>query len=118
MRRSCGNWARGGAWGSGPCDIAVRAVACGGARRIIAYATHGVFVDGSPAVIASAGLEQLVITNTVPVRKEMALDPKLVALSNAPLLATAIRRSHMKESMASLRTYGQAPSKERYMGQS
>ena len=88
-----------------------------GARRIIAFATHGVFVDGSHAVLAAAGLEQLVITNTVPIRKELALDPKIVQLSTAPLLASAIRRAHLNQSIASMRTYGQAPEKPRYVGQ-
>jgi ribose-phosphate pyrophosphokinase len=55
------------------------------------------------AVRASDGapLEELIVTNSIPVGKDKLL-PKVTVLSVAPLLAEAIRRIHDEESVSTL----------------
>ena len=59
----------------------------------------------SPARPSSAStsspLEELVVTNTIPLPPEKRL-PKFTVLSVAPLLAEAIRRIHDEESVSTL----------------
>ncbi|MBM3696350.1 MAG: ribose-phosphate diphosphokinase, partial [Actinobacteria bacterium] len=62
-----------------------------GALSVRALATHGVL--SSPAVerFADCGLEEVVITNTLPVPPEAAGLPNLRVLSVGPILADALR---------------------------
>ena len=54
-------------------------------------------------VVASAGydLEELVVTNSIPLGKDKQI-PRITVLSVAPLLAEAIRRIHDEESVSTL----------------
>lgn len=75
-----------------------------GARRIVAAATHGIFVGDANQRLADPALERVVITNTLPAFR---LDPKLVAskiqiLDTAPLFAEAIARIHGGGSLVEL----------------
>ena len=75
-----------------------------GAHTVHAVATHGLFVENAPEVIADAALEQVVVTDSVP---PFRLDPttvgdKLVVLDSAPLFAEAIRRIDAGGSLADL----------------
>jgi len=83
---------------------AVAACRAGGARRIHAAASHGLFMGGAGALLADPALERLVVTDTVP---PLRLDPavaiaKLTVLSAAPLFAEAIRRLHTGGSLVEL----------------
>ncbi|HDS84911.1 MAG TPA: ribose-phosphate pyrophosphokinase [Phycisphaerales bacterium] len=73
-----------------------------GARRILAGATHGVF--SSPAVerFQSAPIDEVVVTDTIPVHEESRQIKNLKVLSVAELLGEAIRRIHMNESVSSM----------------
>ena len=51
--------------------------------------------------IGNPQLEELIITNTIPLPPDKQL-PKIHALSVAPLLAEAIRRIHGEESVSNL----------------
>jgi len=67
-----------------------------GARTIFAAASHGIFVGDAARVIAGAGVERLVITDTIP---PFRLDPafvqeKVTILETAPFIAEAIQRIH------------------------
>lgn len=75
-----------------------------GATRIVAIATHGLFVQGANAALASDALDQIIVTDTVPpVRLDPALQArKLVILPIAPLLAAAIWRIHNGGSLVDL----------------
>lgn len=67
-----------------------------GAKRIIAVATHGVFVGDANTVLADGALDQTIVTNAVPpfrVVDEKARG-KLLALDCTPLFADAIREIH------------------------
>ena len=51
--------------------------------------------------IEGAPLEELVVTNSIPLGKDKQ-HPKITVLSVAPLLAEAIRRIHDEESVSTL----------------
>jgi ribose-phosphate pyrophosphokinase len=90
--------------------LAGAAAACRarGATSFYAVVTHGLFTGDAERVLAGAGFERLIITNTVPpfrLRPE-TVEAHLAVLDAAPLLAEAIRRLHRDESLESIRAFG------------
>ena len=73
-----------------------------GARRVFAFASHGVFSGPAPERVASSVLTELVVLDTVPLRPEMAATGKVTQLSVGPLLAQAIYNIHNKKSISAL----------------
>jgi ribose-phosphate pyrophosphokinase len=61
-----------------------------GAERVTAAATHGIFSGPAVDRLKNAPLDQIVVTNTLPLPAETQLD-NLVVLSIAPILADAVR---------------------------
>jgi ribose-phosphate pyrophosphokinase len=61
-----------------------------GAERVTAAATHGVFSGPAIDRLKNAPIDEVVITNTLPLPEEKRLD-KIVVLSVAAILAAAIR---------------------------
>jgi ribose-phosphate pyrophosphokinase len=91
-----------------------------GARRVVAFATHGLFNSGALARITRSPISDVIVTNTVPLRDDVDVrhTHKLVQLSVAPLLSEAILRVQMELSLQALRTPSYASSKSpRYKGQ-
>jgi ribose-phosphate pyrophosphokinase len=80
---------------------AVDALRREGAKRVLACAVHGVLSGPAITRIKESILEEVIITNTVPLTPERQL-PKIRVLSVAPLLAEAIRRIHDEESVSTL----------------
>jgi ribose-phosphate pyrophosphokinase len=80
---------------------AVEAVKREGARRVLGCAVHGVLSGPAIKRIQESEMEEVVITNSVPLAPEKAI-PKIHVLSVAPLLAEAIRRIHDEESVSTL----------------
>ena len=80
---------------------AVDALKREGARRILACAVHGVLSGPAIGRIRDSVLEEVIITNTVPLTPDRQLS-KIRVLSVAPLLAEAIRRIHDEESVSTL----------------
>ena len=80
---------------------AVEAVKREGARRVLACGVHPVLSGPAMERIGNPQLEELIITNTIPLPRDKQL-PKIHALSVAPLLAEAIRRIHGEESVSNL----------------
>eukprot|EP00455_Lapot_gusevi_P008215 TRINITY_DN13551_c0_g2_i3.p2 TRINITY_DN13551_c0_g2~~TRINITY_DN13551_c0_g2_i3.p2 ORF type:complete len:143 (+),score=80.50 TRINITY_DN13551_c0_g2_i3:33-431(+) len=72
-----------------------------GARRVFAFATHGLFNGQAIQLISDSVLEKVVVTNTVPVSESKRI-PKIEYLSVGPLLADAIRCIHSKQSVSAL----------------
>jgi ribose-phosphate pyrophosphokinase len=72
-----------------------------GAREIYACATHPVLCGPAIENLRGAPIRQLVVTDSIPVPPNKNL-PNLVILSVAPLLADAIKRSHLNESVSKL----------------
>jgi ribose-phosphate pyrophosphokinase len=73
-----------------------------GARRVFAFASHGLFSGPASDRIARSVLEEVVVTNTIPLKAGAKANEKIVALSVAPLLAEAIKRVHYKQSVSEL----------------
>jgi ribose-phosphate pyrophosphokinase len=74
-----------------------------GARRIYAAATHGLFSGPAADRLKEAAVEQIAVTDSVPVAKDkLAKLPNLKVISVAPLLADAVRRIHGNESISDL----------------
>ena len=80
---------------------AVEAVKREGARRVLACGVHPVLSGPAIKRIASSEIEELVITNSVPLSPDKQLS-KIRVLSVAPLLAEAIRRILHVESVSTL----------------
>lgn len=73
-----------------------------GAKRVFAFASHGIFSEPASTRIAQSVLEEVVVTNTIPLSKSCAENKKIHALSVGQLLANAIRRIHDRKSVSSL----------------
>lgn len=87
---------------SGTLTEAVAALSDKGARRVVAYATHAVLSGPAVDRIEDSALEKLVVTDTIPLHQRARESKKIEVLTTAPLLAKAIRRIHLGESVSSL----------------
>ncbi len=73
-----------------------------GAKRVIACASHAVFSPPASKRLSTEGLfEQVVVTNSIPVKKENHF-PQLKVLSVANMLGEAILRIHEESSVSSM----------------
>ncbi len=78
----------------------------GGAKKVIALATHGLFMPGAAQVIADGSIDRFVITDSVPpFRLDAAARAKLDILPVAPLLAEAIRRLHEGRALSDMMVF-------------
>ena len=73
-----------------------------GARKVSAACTHAVLSGAAIEKINSSAMEELIVTNTIPLDSKMALCAKLKVLSIASLLGDAIKRIHEESSISSL----------------
>ena len=73
-----------------------------GAERVLACAVHGVLSGPALQRIEASPLEQLIVTNTIPLSDARAACSKLLVLSVARLLAQAIQSIHEETSVSSL----------------
>ena len=78
--------------------------AAGGAARIFAAATHGLFLADAPALLAASAIREIAVTDTVdPFRLDgTAAQGRVRVLGCAGLFAEAIRRLHGGGSIAEL----------------
>ncbi|MBI1737399.1 MAG: ribose-phosphate pyrophosphokinase [Candidatus Rokubacteria bacterium] len=80
---------------------AVGALEREGARRILACGVHPVLSGPAIERIKASPIEEVVVTNTIPVSAEKRA-ARVTVLSVAPLLGEAIRRIHNEESVSTL----------------
>ena len=73
-----------------------------GAKRVFAYCTHPVFSGPAVERIASSQMDEVVVTNTIPLTPAARECPKIRQLSVAFLFAETIRRISDGESVTSL----------------
>jgi ribose-phosphate pyrophosphokinase len=73
-----------------------------GAKSVYAYCTHPVFSGPAVQRIAGSQIDEVVITNTIPLSDEAKACPKIRQLSVAFLFAETIRRISDGESVTSL----------------
>jgi ribose-phosphate pyrophosphokinase len=74
----------------------------GGAIKVVAYITHAVLSGGAVERISSSALDELVVTDTIPLSEEAKGAGRIRQLSVAELLAETIRRIRDEESVSSL----------------
>jgi len=77
-------------------------VRAAGAPLVFACATHAVLSGTAIPPPREFVLDELIVTDTIPLRTEAAGLPKLHVLSVAPLLGEAIKRTHEEDSISSL----------------
>src|SRR5271165_3954429 len=75
-----------------------------GAQRVLAYCTHPVLSGGAVARIAESELDEIVVTDTIPLSAEARACKRIRALSCAQLLAETMTRISNEESVSSLFT--------------
>jgi ribose-phosphate pyrophosphokinase len=73
-----------------------------GASKVYAYATHAVLSGPAVANIANSVLDELVVTDTLPLQQDAQACDRIRQLSVAEMLAETIRRISMEESVSSL----------------
>ena len=73
-----------------------------GAKRVFAYATHPVFSGLAPKNIAESVIDEVIITDSIPLSEEMKAIGKVKSLTLAPMLAEAIRRISNEESISAM----------------
>ena len=73
-----------------------------GAARVVAYCTHPVLSGAAVERVNSSDLDELVVTDTIPLRDDAARSPRIRQLSVAELLAETIRRISNEDSVSSL----------------
>ncbi len=75
-----------------------------GARKVMAYCTHPVLSGGAIERIRTSDLDELVVTDTIPLSAEAKMCANIRQLSCAQLLAETMTRISNEESVSSLFT--------------
>ena len=73
-----------------------------GANKVVAYATHAVLSGAAIKNITNSTLDEVVITNTIPLTDKAMACPKIRQLSIAPTLAEVIRGISEEQSISSI----------------
>ncbi|MCC7403148.1 MAG: ribose-phosphate pyrophosphokinase [Bdellovibrionales bacterium] len=73
-----------------------------GAKKVFAVATHPVLSGPAVSRITESALEEVWVTNTIPLRPEAQACKKIRVVSIAPLVAEAIKRINSKDSVSAL----------------
>ena len=73
-----------------------------GAKRVFAYATHAVFSGNAAQNIGNSVLDQVIVTDSITLPKEMEATGKVTCLSLSRMLAEAIRRIGTEESISAM----------------
>ncbi|HBU70031.1 MAG TPA: phosphoribosylpyrophosphate synthetase [Elusimicrobia bacterium] len=81
------------------CKVA-NAIKKNGASRVLAACSHGVLSGEACRKIEESALEELIVTDSIPL--DLSKSPKVKVLTIAPLLASAIKNIHNDESISAL----------------
>ena len=73
-----------------------------GAGKVVAYCTHPVLSGAAVERINSSDIDEVVVTDTIPLRDDALKSPRIRQLSVAELLAETIRRISNEDSVSSL----------------
>lgn len=75
-----------------------------GAKKVFVGATHGVFAPPALDRLSQAPIDQVVVTDTIPLNKDSRKVSGIKVLSVATMLGEAIKRIHRNESVSSIFT--------------
>ncbi len=81
---------------------AAKALKDNGAVRVVSYVTHAVLSGPAVDNISNSELDELVVTDTIPLSKAAQNCDKIRQLSLAPMLAEAVRRVCNEESISAM----------------
>jgi len=87
---------------AGTLGHAAKALKDEGAKKVVAYVTHAVLSGPAVRNVSGSVLDELVVTDTLPLRPDAAACPKIRQLKIGGLLAETIRRISAEESVSSL----------------
>ncbi|HEY7724580.1 MAG TPA: ribose-phosphate pyrophosphokinase [Anaeromyxobacteraceae bacterium] len=87
---------------AGTLTQAANALVDEGAAKVYAYATHAVLSGPAVERITKSPIEEVVVTDTIPLAPVAGACPKIRQLSVARLLGEAIKRIHQADSLSSL----------------
>ncbi|MGD9599710.1 MAG: ribose-phosphate diphosphokinase [Steroidobacteraceae bacterium] len=87
---------------AGTLCLAAQALKDQGAKRVVAYITHAVLSGNAVEKISGSALDELVVTDTIPLTEAAHKCGRIRQLSVAGLLAETIRRIRDEESVSSL----------------
>ncbi|HWI14200.1 MAG TPA: ribose-phosphate diphosphokinase, partial [Burkholderiales bacterium] len=73
-----------------------------GALKVYAYCTHPVLSGPAIERIAASAIDELVVTDTIPLREDAQRCSKIRVLTVASLLAETMRRINAEDSVSSL----------------
>ena len=73
-----------------------------GAKSVMAYCTHPVFSGNAISRISESELDQVVVTDTIPLKDAAKYNPKIRVLSSAPLLGETLLRISRGDSVISM----------------
>jgi ribose-phosphate pyrophosphokinase len=81
---------------------AAAALKANGAKKVVAYCTHPVLSGGAIQRVEESDLDELVVTDTIPLSDEASNSKTIRVLSVDELLAETIRRIVRSDSVSSL----------------
>lgn len=81
---------------------AAKALKAHGAKKVFSYCTHPVFSGKALENIRESLLDEIVVTDTIPLKPELAACSKIRQLSLSDMLSHIIRRINEEESISSL----------------
>jgi len=87
---------------AGTLCLAAGALKANGAKRVVSYITHPVLSGPAVERISKSELDEIVVTDTIPLSEAAAACDKIRQLSVDELLAETIRRISLDESVSSL----------------
>jgi|TARA_B100000959_G_scaffold95315_1_gene101127 ribose-phosphate pyrophosphokinase len=87
---------------AGTLCAAANALKQNGATKVIAYCTHAVLSGNAITNLDGSTIDELVVTDTIPLTDEATANPKIRQLSIADELAESIRRVSNEESLSAL----------------
>lgn len=73
-----------------------------GAKRVFAYATHAVFSGDAPLNIKNSLIDEVIVTDSIPLTPEMQATGRVSQLTLSSMLAEAIRRISNEESISAM----------------
>lgn len=81
---------------------AAKALKDRGAKKVIAYCTHPVLSGNAKSNIGNSVLDQLVVTDSIPLSDELKSLPNVRQLTLSKMLAEAVRRLSNEESLSAM----------------
>lgn len=84
---------------------AAEALKSHGAKRVFAYATHPIFSGKAVDNLQDSAIDELVVTDSIPLSEEMKATGKVTQLTLSGMLSEALRRVSNEESISAMFEY-------------